>query len=179
MILKMFRKDPLLHDADAVYAAVTAAARNAVFFTNHGVPDTVEGRFEALSLHVFLVAGRLNGLGEDGKALAQAFIDRFFAGLDDAMRAIGIGDTSVGKKVKAYARNFYGRVEAYSEGLLSDSEPALLEAAILRNLFGGAESLAGHAPAIASYMRASAAKLAQLDLARIRIEPKLFATEVL
>ncbi len=116
MIRALFRKNPAAEAADMLYLAVAGAARNPALFAACGVPDTVEGRFEALAAHVFLVARRLEAAGTDGAPLAQAFIDRFFADLDNAVRAIGIGDLSVGKKVKAYAKAFYGRVEAYPPG---------------------------------------------------------------
>jgi cytochrome b pre-mRNA-processing protein 3 len=163
MIASLFKRDPIKARADTLYLRVSEAARSPALFINFGVPDTVEGRFEALALHVFLVARRLDRLGAEGAALAQAFIDRFFLDLDGAVRAIGIGDLSVGKKVKAFARAFYGRVEAYSAALSADA-PAELEEALKRNLLGGQAEAAAHAPVLARYVRQSAHDLDELSL---------------
>jgi cytochrome b pre-mRNA-processing protein 3 len=179
MIRSWFKSDPLKPLAEALFAQVSAAARQPALFAQHGVPDTVEGRFEALSLHVFLVARRLDALGQGGKDLAQRLMDRFFFDLDDAMRAIGIGDTSVGKKIKTYARNFYGRVDAYSAGLSASAEADVLPQAILRNLLGGDAALAAQARALAAYIRRCAVHLEELDLARFQDGSKLFPAEFL
>jgi cytochrome b pre-mRNA-processing protein 3 len=179
MVLGLFRKDTLREPTERLYEKVAAAARQPELFAVHGVPDTVEGRFEALALHVFLITRRLDQLGENGSALAQSFIDRFFLDLDGAVRVIGIGDLSVGKKVKAYARNFYGRVEAYGAGLLPGAEPDRLEDAVWRNLLGAADDLKHHAPALSGYMRKSAERLAALDLPAIQSAATLFAEEAL
>jgi cytochrome b pre-mRNA-processing protein 3 len=175
----LFRKDPLKDDAEAIFVSVSAAARLPVLYARHGVPDTVEGRFESLAMHVFLVTRRLDQCGEDGKRLAQHLIDRFFEDLDGAVRAIGIGDLSVGKKVKAFARNFYGRVEAYSAGLQEEADPDLLEAAILRNLLGAAPALAGNAPQLAAYLRSNALHLSRLDTTALRGAKDMFITDAL
>jgi cytochrome b pre-mRNA-processing protein 3 len=178
MIAALFRRDPLKDRADALYLRVSSAAREPALFARHRVPDTVEGRFEALVLHVFLLARRLDRLGPEGSALAQAFIDRFFLDLDGAVRAIGIGDLSVGKKVKAFARAFYGRVEVYEAGLAPGAADGALEEALARNLLGGAEGAAQSAPAIARFVRESAKRLDALALADVAAA-QLFETDVL
>ncbi len=179
MIARLFRRNPLKEQADALYRRVAAAARDPDLFARHGVPDTVEGRFEALSLHVFMVTSRLDSLGAPGAALAQEFVDRFFLDLDGAVRALGIGDLSVGKKVKAYARNFYGRVDAYREALAADAGPNALEAALRRNLLGVPKDSTAPVDALAAYVRASRGRLWALDLIAISSGKPLFASEVL
>ena len=59
MILPAFRRG--FHDRNihALYGMIVAQARSRVFYTDYGVPDTVEGRFELMVLHLVLVLSRL------------------------------------------------------------------------------------------------------------------------
>ena len=143
---------------ERLYQAIVAQARTPAFYAALGVPDTLDGRFDMIALHVFLVLRRLKAEGEGGRALAQALCDRFFADLDRSLREMGAGDLGVGRRVKAMAQAFYGRVAAYDAALNGDD--ATLGEALKRNLFGtvmpGAEAIS----AMAGYVRREAAALA-------------------
>src|ERR1700712_1033064 len=90
-------------------------------------PDTMEGRFELYSLHVILLVLRLKGLGVDAAAAGQALFDAYLLSLDIALREMGIGDLSVGKKMKKLGRAFYGRVQSWDEAFGdSPAEAALI-----------------------------------------------------
>src|SRR4051794_12694885 len=172
MILERFFGRPA-HTADRrtpaerLYGEAVRQARSPAFYGEGRVPDTVEGRFEALSLHGFLVLHRLKADGEQGRALAQQFFDAMFADMDRNLREIGIGDLAVGKRIKLLAENFYGRIKSY-EGGLSGIDGAL-EAAVARNLLtetAVARTATGGAPippfavAVAGYIRQEVASLA-------------------
>ena len=63
-----------------------------------------------------------------------------FGDFDRSLREMGTGDLSVGRQIKRMAEAFYGRVQAYEEGL-AGADP-LLKQALSRNLFrreGGPE----------------------------------------
>lgn len=93
---------------DALYTAIVADARQPDLYLNLELPDTVMGRFESLSIHVFLVLARCRddaGL----KALAQDLVDRFITDVEDSLREIGIGDPSVPKRMRKLAGMFYER----------------------------------------------------------------------
>jgi cytochrome b pre-mRNA-processing protein 3 len=137
--------------ADLAYRRVVEQARQPVFFTDYGVPDTLDGRFELICLHAFLYLYRLKAERPQANRLCQNFFDRMFADFDLSLREMGAGDLSVGKQVKRMARAFYGRILAYEEGLAGND--AALDAALARNLFG---TLAGSPPAaraMAAYIR--------------------------
>ena len=161
------------HDADPrtpaerLYSEAVRQARSPGFYGVGRVPDTVEGRFEALCLHGFLILHRLKAEGEQGRALAQQFFDAMFADMDRNLREIGIGDLAVGKRIKLLAENFYGRIKSYEEGL-SRADGAL-EAAVARNLLTetaaaraatAASPVPPFAAAIAGYIREEVARLA-------------------
>ena len=84
----------------SLYEAIVAQARSEPFYRDHGVPDTVNGRFEMIVLHLVLVVARLQAEGEDGQELARAMLEAFVADVDDACRRLGIGDMGVPRHVK-------------------------------------------------------------------------------
>jgi cytochrome b pre-mRNA-processing protein 3 len=96
-----------------------AAARQEVFYARWAVPDTVDGRFDMIALHLFLVLERLKGEGQAVEDFRQVLTDTFFQDMDRSLREMGVGDISVGKKVRKMAEAFYGRVQAYAAALSS------------------------------------------------------------
>lgn len=147
---------------EALYDRVAAASRQPALFTDLGFPDTVEGRFESLSLHAVLLLRRLRGLPPPAGEVAQDFVDTFFRRLDASLRELGVGDMGVGKRMKKLARSFYGRAEAY-DGPLDSGDVAALAAALGRNALGSEEP----AQALAAYVLASDRVLAGQGLADI------------
>jgi cytochrome b pre-mRNA-processing protein 3 len=143
---------------ERLYQAIVARAREPAFYAQLGVPDTLDGRFEMIALHVFLALRRLKTEGEASRSLAQALCDRFFADLDRSLREMGAGDLGVGRRVKAMAQAFYGRVSAYEAALAGDD--ATLAAALERNLFGTTTPAPESIAAIARYVRRETAALA-------------------
>lgn len=136
--------------AERLYEAAVAQARNPHFYRNQGVADTTRGRFELICLHVFLILRRLKTCGRPGRVLAQALHDMMFADMDRSLREMGIGDMSVGKRVKQLAVNLYGRIRAYDGGL--DAGSAELAAALRRNLYTEAEPSELQVAGLAAYL---------------------------
>jgi len=116
------------------YAEITRAARSPVFYEAMGVPDTVLGRFEMISIHLIVYLRRTGSAGAATKGLAQDLVDAFFEDIDHSIRELGIGDTSVPKRMKKLARMFYGRVKSYGEALDAGDRSGLVEA-LKRNLY--------------------------------------------
>ena len=143
--------------ADRAYRRVLEQSRQPVFFTDYGVPDTLDGRFELICLHAFLYLHRLKTERPQAGRLCQEFFDRMFADFDRSLREMGVGDLSVGKHVKRMARAFYGRICAYEAALGGDEKA--LRAALARNLFGTVFDPAPFVPAMADYVRAAVGKL--------------------
>ena len=152
---------------DTLYAKAVAQARLPIFYAEREVPDTVDGRFDLLVLHVFLLMHRLGAEGRETRQVNQALFDLMFADMDRSLREMGVSDTSVGKRVKEMARAFYGRVDAY-EPVLNDL--AKLEEALARNLYRGNEVKPATLSAMAYYIQSQVAALAALDTA-VMAEP--------
>ena len=113
----------------ALYDGLVARAREPVFFARFGVADSIDGRFDVLAFHAWMVLAELKGT-----PAAQALTDTIFLGFDEAMREQGVGDMGIGHKLKAMAKAFYGRMSAYDA---AQDEAALAEA-LARNLWRGA-----------------------------------------
>jgi cytochrome b pre-mRNA-processing protein 3 len=142
----------------ALYCAAVAAAREPALYATVGVPDSVDGRFDLIGLHVFLLIRRLTRLPDPGAALAQAVFDAMFSDMDRNLREMGVSDLAVGKRVRAMWEAFHGRAQAYDAALDANDSNALA-AAIGRNVWrgepappDGTETLARVALAHAAYL---------------------------
>lgn len=178
MILARFRRNSQTRTIHALYGAIVAQARSATFYADYRVPDTVEGRFDLLVLHLVLLLNRLGRRAEVARGLGQELFDAFCRDLDANLREMGVGDLAVPKRMRAFAEAFYGRQAAYLAALEAADQRAF-EKALARNIFPAGDD-AGAAQ-LARYARAAAIRLdAQDDGALIRGEvvfpsPETFA----
>jgi cytochrome b pre-mRNA-processing protein 3 len=149
-------------NAASLYGAIVAQARSPGFYMAYGVPDTMDGRFELVVLHVILVVRRLRGGGDaEAQKLGQEVFDYFCLDMDRTLREMGIGDLGVPKKMKAVGQAFYGRAAAYEPGLAA-GEVGSLAAAFARNILA-AEAPEGAAARLADYALAAVEALARTD----------------
>lgn len=153
-----------------MHARVVAASRAPALYLDAHVPDTVEGRFECLSLHAVLLLRRLRMLGEPGDAVAQDYVDCLFRHLDIALRELGVGDLSVGKRIKKLAKSFYARVATYDAALTASAPDDALALELSRNVLGGN----GEGAPLAAYVRACVAHLDTFDVDAIMSGASLF-----
>ena len=185
MILARFRRNSQAHTIHALYGAIVAQARSVAFYADYRVPDTVEGRFDLIVLHLVLLLNRLDRRAEAGrdfgqKLLGQELFDAFCRDLDANLREMGVGDLAVPKRMQAFAEAFYGRQAAYLAALDAADE-RVFEKALARNIFPTGDD-AGAAQ-LARYVHAAVTRLdAQDDSALIRGEvvfpsPETFVRE--
>jgi cytochrome b pre-mRNA-processing protein 3 len=161
MILAGFRRRSQNLSVAALYGAVVAQARLPAFYADFGVPDTIEGRFDMLVLHLVLLVRRLGQESELQRSLGQDLFDAFCRDLDANLREMGVGDLAVPKRMQRFAEAFYGRQAAYVEALAS-AEPQAIENALARNIFAGDPGQ--NAVRLADYVRAAVRDLdAQRD----------------
>jgi cytochrome b pre-mRNA-processing protein 3 len=135
----------------ALYLRLVAQAREPFLFLALGVPDTREGRLESVLLHGMLVMRRLQREGEPGRDLAQALFDLMFADIDRHMREWGVGDLSVGKRVKAVAQSFYAQAGA-AEPALAARDAAALAPVLARNVYEADPVATSRAGDLAAYL---------------------------
>jgi cytochrome b pre-mRNA-processing protein 3 len=148
MLRRFLESDTLAIAARSLYDAVVARAREPVFHTEFAVPDTIDGRFDLLTLHAFVLMVALKSAGPAGAKLGSALASVIFSGFDDALRELGVGDFGISRRMKAMASAFYGRLQVYGA---ADSQAALTEA-ILRNVYRGEELGSREAASLAHYI---------------------------
>jgi cytochrome b pre-mRNA-processing protein 3 len=181
MILARFRRKSQARTIHALYGAIVAQARSATFYADYRVPDTVEGRFDLIVLHLVLVLNRLGSRRTEAmEGLGQDLFDAFCRDLDANLREMGVGDLAVPKRMRAFAEAFYGRQAVYLAAL-DAADQRVFEKALARNIFPAGDD-AGAAQ-LARYARGAVTRLdAQDDGALIRGEvvfpsPEAFAQE--
>ncbi|MEQ8305945.1 MAG: ubiquinol-cytochrome C chaperone family protein [Hoeflea sp.] len=143
------------------YETITGAARSPVFYDGMGVPDTVMGRFEMIAIHLVLYLRRTASAGEAVQGLAQEVLEAFFEDVDHSIRELGIGDMGVPKRMKKFARMFYGRANSYGQALEARDRQALA-AALSRNIHPEAGSDAPSSDALADWMLMASEELANV-----------------
>jgi cytochrome b pre-mRNA-processing protein 3 len=165
MLKRLFKPRPAQAAGRALYAQTVTQSRCPALYAELGVPDTVEGRFELYSLHVYLLLERLKGQGGQAAETAQALFDTYLSALDNSLREMGVGDLSVGKKMRKLGEVFYGRVNGFEVALAELPDTGPLEALLGRTVFEGAET--DKAPGLAAYMLRQRAALQALPLDRL------------
>jgi cytochrome b pre-mRNA-processing protein 3 len=155
-----------------IYELIVAQARRPEFYRDLGVADSLDGRFDMLTLHAMLILRRFKSEPEKTAKTGQALFDHMFFDMDRSLREIGVGDLSVGKRVKQMSSAFLGRIAAYEHGLADPG--AGLEDALIRNVYRD------HAPdpdgprRLARYMRALDGALSETPIAPILAGERAF-----
>src|SRR4030081_3977540 len=115
---------------------IVTPAREPLFCRGGGLDDTVNGRFDLLVLHLWMVLRRLKTI-EGGAELSQALFDGFCDDMDANLREMGVGDLTVPKRMQAFGEAFYGRAAAYDLAVAAGVEP--LAKALWKNILNGKE----------------------------------------
>jgi cytochrome b pre-mRNA-processing protein 3 len=169
-LLALFRRKPLERPGFLLYSAAVAAARDPWFFGEAiGVPDTLDGRFDLVGLHAAVLIRRLRRDPDPrGAEAAQAVFDAMFSDMDVNLREMGVGDLSVGKRVKRMWEAFHGRARAY-EAALEAGDRAALESALARNVWRAGQDgpAPAGAPSLAAQVERTAAALSGQPLAAL------------
>lgn len=152
---KLFAPPAAALQAHEAYVVLVAQARKPVFYAAYGVADSLDGRFDVIVLHLFLLIHRLRRDGSaDTPGFIRALSEAFFADMDRSLREMGVGDTGISRRVKAMAQAFYGRLQAYEQGIASMET---LKQALARNLYRDAPVDEAQLQAVADYMLQTAA----------------------
>lgn len=159
----LFRSKPDPKEAlRPLYNAIVVAARAPHWYLDGGVPDTLDGRFDMISLIFALVSHRIDQDPEQAVAgvhLTEILVED----MDGQLRQIGFGDMVVGKQVGRMMSALGGRLGAYQTSA-GDEE---FRAGLVRNLWRGqapsAQSL-DHVSSRAARIQAALAATPPADL---------------
>lgn len=135
-LLSLIRRGRYERVGFELYGVAVAAARDPFLYTSLQVPDTLDGRFDMIGIYAFLLIQRLKRESAPGPALAQAVFDAMFSDMDINLREMGVGDLSVGRKVRVMWEAFHGRAAAYSAAM-AGADMTALDAALERNVWRG------------------------------------------
>src|SRR5262249_7823190 len=138
MILRLFQRRTANSTIAALYGVIVAQARSPAFYADYGVPDSVQGRFDLIVLHMVLLLRRLGRDTEGARSFGQRLFDAFCRDLDGNLREMGIGDLAVPKHMRRFAEAFYGRQAAYLAAL-DAADARVFEKALARNIFALSE----------------------------------------
>lgn len=164
MIFGLFRKSVDAEAVYAVYSAIVAQSRQPRFYAEWGVPDTVTGRFDMITLHLSLLFRRLRGEGGEAGEFAQAVFDLFFRDMDRSLREMGVTDLGVPRKIQKMSSVFYGLMTSINEAI-DTLDPPAVEAVLTRNVF--ADGAVPGVAALAAYLIDEAARLTAQPVAAI------------
>lgn len=147
---------------ERLYESILQQARSPEFYGAGRVPDSVDGRFELLALHLALAIRRLQSEGKQGKRIAQDLFDAFVRDMDANLRELGATDARFGKKMRHIVESFYGRAKSYGDAFDAGSEEALRDA-LIRNLFDGVAAPA-ELDRLTAYCQAAAEHMGEMEL---------------
>jgi cytochrome b pre-mRNA-processing protein 3 len=130
---RLARKSGCEGTARRLHASATAQARRPEFYQILRAPDTIDGRFELLTLHVVLLLERLR----EQPAVRQDLFDTYISDLDGALREMGVGDLSMGRRMKQMGQIFYGRAAAFDMAFKALPDDSKLRDLMARTVFQG------------------------------------------
>ncbi len=131
------QKNKITETAEDLYGAALMNTREEFFYRQCGVPDTFDGRFDLLLLHVYIQLHRIMG-DENYKAISQKLFDVTFRDMDQTLRELGIGDMGIPKHMKRMMKAFNGRMHAYKAAIDGEED---MQKVLKRNLYGTVEEI--------------------------------------
>lgn len=160
-------ENPYEEAALSLYGLIVAQARQPYFYRELKVADSVEGRYDMIIIHAFLLFHRLKNEDDEARQLGQVVFDTMFKDLDQSLREMGVGDMGVGPRIKKMAASFYGRLKAYDKAL-EEEENSVLEQAIARNVFNKTDPDRRVLEHLGQYMKNNVELLKSMSVESIR-----------
>lgn len=133
-LVRFLRPSLVIVQAHQIYIALVRQAREPFFYAELNVPDTIDGRFDMILLHLHCFTARMQGEAQHAR-LTQEVVDTMMRDMDTAIRELGVGDTGVAKRLKAMAYALNGRLTAY-ENMWGDK--SALRETLRRNVYNEA-----------------------------------------
>ena len=101
----------------ALFAAAAEEARQAHWYREGAIPDTLDGRFAMLATIVALILVRLERDGNEGNTVSVALTERFIEVMEAEHRELGLGDPKLGRTVRKLVGSLARRTELWREAV--------------------------------------------------------------
>lgn len=163
---RLLRRSKTADDSAILYGAIVAQARLPAFYRVFAVPDTLEGRFALLGLHLFAVLHRLRSGGAEARDLAQSLMDRFIRDMETVLREQGVSDLKIPKTMRRLAGANLARLQAYEEALGQGREALAAEVAAALPMADDEARIA--ADRLAAYVEVMVISMEKVPLASLR-----------
>ena len=173
MFNQILAKSPAKRAGERLHSEAVAQARHPALYRDLGAPDTVQGRFELLTLHVILLVERLREESGSGGEIGQRLFDVYLSHLDGAIREMGVGDLAVGKRMRGLGEAFYGRARSYDGAFAALPETEPLEALLARTILEGADL--ARPDGLSAYVLRCREALRRLDINSLVYDPIVWA----
>ena len=98
-----------------LFTAATQEARDPHWYRQGEIPDTLDGRFAVLATLTALTLVRLESAGAEGNAASVALTERFIEVMESEHRELGLGDPTLGKKVRKLVGSLSRRVALWRD----------------------------------------------------------------
>ena len=164
-MLKWLTRHRYANGIEKTYGEIVRQARRPELITNFHVTDNIDGRFDLLCLHMCLVMKRLKSKPELTRQYCQDLFDFMFLDMDQSLREMGVGDLSVGNRVKEMGKAFLGRLQVYESAI--DAKDDKLHEALVRNVYRGNVGCSEYVDKLACYTRQIDKKLANISISEI------------
>lgn len=161
LVKKIFASDPFQIPAHNAYVSLVTQARKPFFYQEYGIADTLDGRFDVIVLHIFLLTKRLKNSELE---LLRAVWEVFFSDMDRSLREMGASDTGIGKRIKKMVQAFYGRIDSYEKTIASKAE---FKESLARNLYRDMEINDAQLEMIVLYVKRNLEHLQKQDITTI------------
>ena len=139
------------------------AAREEHWYADAGVADTLDGRFDMVSMLTALAILRLEGEADEGIPAAARLTELFVEDMEGQMREAGIGDPTVGKMIGRMMATLGGRAGTLREALVE--KDVALAGVVERNMHLAEDK--GDPARVAQGLRAFHARLVRTDFATL------------
>jgi cytochrome b pre-mRNA-processing protein 3 len=112
-----------------LFAAASDEARRSHWYSEGGVPDTIDGRFAMLATILALILVRVEREGDEGNVASVELTERFIEVMESEHRELGLGDPTLGKTVRKLVGSLARRTELWrsATGGQSDWDDAVRE----------------------------------------------------
>ena len=125
-----FKEYNLPHEV--LYKKILVQSYKDWFFKDLEVKNDINGRFEIIILHIFIIFNSLDQNNSENKLFKQNLLETFIDELESTYRELGISDNTFSKKMKIAAKSMYGRLHIYSDTI---NDRKSFDEALLRNIW--------------------------------------------